>query len=295
MAKTGPEPVTDERRLQFVNASGFPLQMAIAGAVKDSERWVLEAEEFPWRDPEDSTRFIDAIALQKQTQWGDASPVQALVIECKRARDTSWIFLRSKGEEARRFTRARVLVAPEGTDKLADGWADVTFDPRSPASEFCVIRNYASRVEKDDRSNSEILESTAAEVARATEAIAALEYSMAESAPQQLPRPGVVRVYTPVIVTTAELFVCDGHYDKVDLASGELDAAVAKIHPVPFVRFTKTLGAPRVTPTTATISDLASDARQTVIVVQARNISDFLARWELGELPAPLSGYVRRR
>jgi len=66
-------------------------------------RFHVALSEHPWRDPlANETKFLDLVLRSGNDQF--------LVIECKRARDTEWIFLREPTDDApnnhRRVARA---------------------------------------------------------------------------------------------------------------------------------------------------------------------------------------------
>lgn len=115
--------------------------------------------------------------------------------------------------------------------------ARCTFSSWITEANYCVIR-------KNRQFCQELLERTAAEIVRATDALAEQETEIFlranGSAPRNATARRLFRLYVPVIVTTAKLYICDADYTKIDLAEGQLGAlSSAKVH---FVRFTKSLG-----------------------------------------------------
>jgi hypothetical protein len=64
--------------------------------------------------------------------------------------------------------RARVMTRRPDGGQVLDDWIDVPFLPGSPEGNYCVIRKNGQRTQ-------ELLEKTAAEVVRATEALAVQE------------------------------------------------------------------------------------------------------------------------
>ncbi len=96
----------DEKLPGFVNSSGFPLQLGIerlVEATRERHGWRALSREHPWRNEASGTGgFIDLI-LENHHR------VQVMVTECKRVRDTVWIFLvPSKEEKLRRHVKARL-------------------------------------------------------------------------------------------------------------------------------------------------------------------------------------------
>ncbi len=82
--------MSQQKLEDFVNQSGFPLQIAVANTVNQSTKgngWNALYTEHAWHDSvtgEDG--FIDLVLRNRHTGW-------TLVVECKRVLDSSWIFL----------------------------------------------------------------------------------------------------------------------------------------------------------------------------------------------------------
>jgi hypothetical protein len=73
--------------IKIANSSGFPLQIAVSSIVNKSRNWRVMFEEHPWRLNETRTDgFIDIVAFNKKDNT-------VMVIECKRYKDTGWVFL----------------------------------------------------------------------------------------------------------------------------------------------------------------------------------------------------------
>ena len=254
-----------------INDSGFPLQLGLQiSAQTRSGDWRVLLSEHPWRDPlTGDEKFIDFVLHGKTCQ--------SLVVECKRARDTEWLFLREPTaglQENRLITRARVVAKPENGRPQIDEWTNVPCIPGSPIAQYCVIR-------KNKQRSQELLERTAAEVVRATEELARQELAIFTKTGRRLSR-----VYTPIIVTTAQMFICDADYGKIDLESGEV--AGVDITPVSLVRFMNTLSAVDAALSVTRLEGLAGQAERGVIVIQAKAFLSVLAKWDLGTLPHPL-------
>ncbi len=256
-----------ERLEQAINDSGFPLQLGLASLVHGGE-WRVILTEHAWKDPlSESEKFIDMV-LQGR---GQAGPLR-LVIECKRAKDTEWIFLREQSsyqhQNHRSHLRARMVANYSGMTTPVDEWVDVQFDPRSPEATFCVIR-------KNSQRSQELLERTASEIARAADALASQEMLIHKPSRQPSLNSGLSRLYIPIIVTTAKMFICDADYGSVDLETGEVAGAV--ISPSPIVRFKKSLGSDASQLTRMlSIESFAKQSERSVLLVQANAILDFL-------------------
>ena len=140
-------------------------------------------------------------------------------------------------------------------------WLDANFIPGSPEANFCHIRKQGG-TQRDD-----MLEKACAELLTATEALARQELILYSQ--DQPP------IYVPVIVSNARMFICDGNWDEMNPATGEVGFCAIK--PVPFVRFRKSFSAPDVqTGDAADAEAFAERSARTVVVVQASSLPDFL-------------------
>lgn len=186
-----------------INESGFPLQLGLKQLAQSQPDWRVILTEHPWLDPlSHHEKFVDMVI------GGRSDGPQRLVIECKRARNTEWLFLREQiGHEPRDGrlpVRARTLVRRRDGSTV-DQWLDVPFCPGSPEARYCVIRTNGQR-------NQELLEKPAAELVRAVDALAQQEDLIHTSGRRDAAGfdKALARVYVPVIVTTAGVYICDG-------------------------------------------------------------------------------------
>lgn len=274
--------LTNEQIADAVNQSGFPLQLGLQRIVANSLDWKLPLVEHSWTDSLSiDPKFIDFVVSGKHKPW-------RLVVEAKRARSTEWIFLISKRGASQKFdVQARAV-----SDTLPmNDWVRTYFLPLSHSASFCIVR-------KGNQYSQELLERTAAELVRATDALAEQETAISGRAMNRAGQLGTLgqldgipatRLYFPVIVTTARLYVAIGDYDETDLAQGDLADIAGE--EVSMVRFTKSLSAPPIVtpraPRAKDIRGLGQLAQRTVMVVQARHFSEFLGRWELKLDSAP--------
>jgi hypothetical protein len=245
--------------------SGFPFQLGIKRLANQSPSWQVALTEHPWRDSlQETDRFIDLVIRDRQAFVN-------LVVECKRSRETEWMFLRET--VSAEFTNNRVNVRARVIGRHRNGhvtseWMNTEFVPGSPEANFCVVR-------KNKGKSDDLIERPAAEIVRATEALAHQEHVL-HSKDEQYIR----RIYIPVIVSNAKMFICDGEWDKLNVESGEV--AFSNIQPVDFVRFRKSFSASL--PQAAVAKDASAFAElseRTVVVVQAGALLDFLRKWGL--------------
>lgn len=253
--------MAERNLIEFVNQSGFPLQLGIAAMVERTQRdhgWRVLYTEHAWRNDEQrGSGFID-LALEDQYHSS------VLVIECKRVAESSWAFLQPG---ARLIPQRRAKVWAK-TDRHF-GWFDLAMDPRSPEAAFCVVPG------QDARSRP-MLERVAAELVCATEALAQEERAL------QFEREDFFRMYVNVIVTTARLEVCTFDADAITLNDGRINDA--EFQQAPWIRFRKQLShdVPTVTAQNTDRQRLLVQAKQqTVFVVNAESLADFLAGYHV--------------
>jgi hypothetical protein len=268
-----PDTMTDgekEKLQQAINNSGFPFQLGVKALANRSPGWSADLTEHPWRDlftGEDG--FIDLVIRDKQAFIN-------LVVECKRARETDWMFLReavlSMHTNNRLSVRVRVLGRHRTENTVTREWLDTEFVPGSPEANFCHIRKQGG-TQRDD-----MLEKTCGELLRATEALACQEQALHSG-----DKVHIRRIYVPVIVSNARMFICDGNWDAMNVTTGEVEFSA--IEPVSFVRFRKSFSAPDVRAGYATNAEaFAERSERSVVVVQAGSLLEFLAKWQFGNL-----------
>jgi hypothetical protein len=271
--------MNDTELAKAINESGFPLQIGLK-LLADTGNWRGALSEHAWLDPiSGNEKFIDFVLRER------GLGAQRLVIECKRARHTDWIFLREPTESLARDdelnVRAKILHRTPNRDALIDDWLDLPCRPGSPEAGYCVIR-------KNNKRTEELLDKTAAELVRATDALAHQESILYERTFGRIANLSrdLSRVYIPMIVTTAKMYICDADYRSIDLQTGEIPAAFGA--PVPVVRFMKSLGVEDLKPTAVAVRQFGEQSERSVLVVQAQAFLNTLKRWDLGRLPSNL-------
>lgn len=250
--------------LDLVNRSGFPLQIGIASAVARSERshgWRVLYQEHSWANQtNNSSGFLDLV-LENQYR------TVVFLVECKRVLETDWIFL-IPSENASNCSFAKAWVTRlKGDDFKCFDWYGLDSYPKSLESSFCVMPKDAPH---------RMLEKIASELVSATEGFA--EEEMTVIAKQS----DALRVYFPVIVTTAKLRVCRFDGDAVSMSDGKVPKL--EIEDVPFVRFRKQLSTriPRVEMSVDDIPfSLSRHKERTVFVVNSEEFISFLNTFEV--------------
>jgi hypothetical protein len=246
-------------------ASGFPFQTAVAHIVQHTPGCTLVTEEFPWQDETGADRFLDLVAQRS---------FRILAIECRKTRKETLTFLQPGGfiSDVNRVRCVYLTQIRDATLRMELLCDDRRLKPKSAESAFCVVSTSYSG--KDQR----MLEPDAQRIVRATDAYA--QHYKQDFKGKQF--PDVNRLFLPVIVTNAKLFVAG--YDPaadVSLETGELSKRPpATISPVPWVRFRKAF---------TTQGQHGGD--RTVLVVTATELRTFLDTLE--EIPTTPSAQLR--
>lgn len=254
-----------------VNSSGFPLQIAISNHVNElsvQHGWSTKYTEHSWRNGNTSeSGFIDLVLAY-------SSGTQFMVVECKRVKDTSWIFLVDENSPKVRRHAKSFVFRKSGPEVKRFEWLDLTLDPSTPESQFCVIPG------TDNRSQS-LIERSSAELVSATEALAMEDRSLSLDDREDL------RIYFNVIVTTATLQVCRFNAQSISLKDGTLGEA--DFEEVPYVRFRKQLNPVYEIPEFYQVAghqDVAKAKENTVFVVNSSHLFEFLREFGVDNGPS---------
>lgn len=267
-----------------VSGSGYPLQIAIGNLVEQgvtfgTDTWRVRFKEHAWTERDgNSSGFIDLVIE-------NASAVVVFVVECKRFREANWLFLSSSGKR-NETARARVwssvpdpsgsFVSASASDPMLVrrtprhfGWAETNCGPRSPEVEFCVPR-------KEKPSDTQGLEKIASNLVTATEALAAEELPLLS-----MPGSPSTRVYIPLIVSTADLRVCEFDPATIPMSSG--DVSGADYAQCALVRFRKQLSTkhPEVAAPLYDNARMSRAKERTVFIVRAPEFERFLAEFTI--------------
>lgn len=249
----------------IINRSGFPLQIALENLIGTDRKhndWSVIYTEHAWKNTNDSG-FIDLIL---ELDGGNL----VLVVECKRVLDASWLFLNSKGKlNKRKQTKAWVSRMVDEKFKFFN-WLDLAIDPVSPECEYSIVLG-------QDAKSKPMLERTAATLVVSTEAFAKEEARLFDSVHN-------TRIYFNVIVTTAKLNVCEFEPGNISLTDGTIKDSV--FTEVPFLRFRKQLqqDIEFSIPNNFTYSTMARAKENSVFIVNAEHIKQFLCAFDPGRL-----------
>jgi len=257
----------DDYLLDVANSSGFPLQIAVEHLVRNlsDHWWKIRYVEHAWKSQtDDLSGFIDLVLE-------DGNGTCIFVVECKRVRDSDWVFLRSDGKFTdRRHCKSWVsrYSAANGTKRVF-GWHDVAVLPKSGEALFCCVRGQAGNGSRT------MLERVAGELVASTEALAVEERDFGQRDAES------IRFYFNVLVTTATLHQCHFLPEQINIADGMLPQG--EFQEVPFIRFRKQLSL-RLNPLTP--EDFAQARTpntndDTVFIVNVNGLSQFLNQFDM--------------
>lgn len=258
----------DQDLLKWVNSSGFPLQIAVQHLVEQSNDWLVRHKEHAWRNPADGmSGFIDIVLQHRSTK-------DLLVIECKRVQHAAWLFLSHTGENKRRRHCKVWATKFEEPASHFFGWTDVSIPLETPEAQFCCVRGQSS----NDKNT--LLERIAGELVSATEALAQEERHYRQQSVDSC------RLYINVIITTADLYFTSYDKKNLNLENGSLESA--DFHQVPYLRVRKQFsmrGTPLTPEDWQQKSDVDYNRENTVFVVQAQHLLDFLRELDIADTP----------
>jgi hypothetical protein len=255
--------------LKTANASGFPLQIALQGAVAaECPAWEVIHKEHSWANAADgNSGFIDFVVRHRDTH-------DCAVIECKRVLNSTWVFLAHNGL-AKRTEAARAWVTKFDGDTLAlSEWCEARVPPSTPVANFCTLRGQGA----NDKNT--FLERVSSELVSSTEALAMEERPLRPIGERH------VRFYFNVLVTTATLQFAEFKYEDLSREHGTL--VDAEFIELPYLRFRKQF---TMRPVYLNANDWRRtddiDARRenTVFVVSAKHFTTFLNALDVTEIP----------
>lgn len=256
----------EENLKKIANASGFPFQLAIEHEVRTNEgnhNWEVMAHEYPWCDPENPAEgYIDLVLKKNRNR---------MVIECKRLREGTWIFL-NPNKKKRQTQRARLF------------WSRIEFEERikisgeryttpnyfmgyseflsgeTPESEFCSIRG-------SGEDGKPFLEHIAGNLLTSVESLAHEELGLKKS--------DTSVIYIPAVITNAELVLCNFEPDKIPLSDALISEA--EFETVPMIKFRKSLST-KLTENSnpQQLIDIGKNKERTIFVINAESLTDVL-------------------
>ena len=250
---------------KLVNQSGFPLQLAVQHLVedqKDGHGWRVLYREHGWTSQDGQSGFADLVL---EDQYNSS----VLVVECKRAIESDWIFpIDRKDFNSTKNSRAWIT-STGNPGRYHFGNFDARTLPASAESMFCIVAG-------QDTKSRPMLERVAAETLAATEAIALEEHGTL------LSRNNGFRLYASVIVTTSRLTLTYLDTAQIDLQNGQ--AQQQHHEAIPYIRFRKQFSsayAIEPDPDNHDLKALANAKEKTVFVVNSEHLAEFLSAWDI--------------
>jgi hypothetical protein len=250
--------------LKLANASGYFFQDRLREEIDQANGqhgWRVAAEEHRWCGEDGQEGFIDLVLENSNLR---------IVVEAKRTRDASWVFLVPQDSSGCSVVRSRCLWTYRSQGEPPKlGWRDASVLPTSPEARFCVIRGQGDR-------DQPMLERLGGILLRSTESLAEEEIRIGSP-----PQFGAgVRIYFPMIVTNAQMYVCFYDPKSVDLATGELPEG--KFQELNFLRFRKGLSTRwPISSDTPSLRDANREKERTLFIVKGENLLDVLRQWDI--------------
>ena|SRR6185312_9944496 len=116
--------ISEAHLAKAINESGFPLQLGLKQLAQSQPDRRVILTEHPWLGPlGDHEKVVDMVI------GGRGNGPQRLVIECKRARNTEWLFLREQIGHEPRDGRLAVRARTDGQPNGPRG--DCRIEPRT--------------------------------------------------------------------------------------------------------------------------------------------------------------------
>jgi hypothetical protein len=215
--------------LSLINSSGFVFQIGVRREIERTAQqhgWEVMVEEHRWTHPTiDDSGFIDLVLKHSRLES------VRLVVECKRATNRDWVFLRPREYSRNTSIMSAFWTNRKEKDKDVWGWFDVEVNPPSTEASFCVVKG------QDDK-KTPMIERIADSLLPSVEALAIQEMSL-----QPYKNAiGKSAIYLPIIITNARLSIASFDAENVSMKSGKLeDSKFAEFKEVSKVRFRKTL------------------------------------------------------
>jgi hypothetical protein len=252
----------NDKLLKIVDSSGYQFQQAVVEKLRTlSTNRTFDGilTEHSWsHEKENLTGFIDIILMHDYVR---------LVIECKRSLNASWIFLLPKDKQVNTDTaRLGWGFRNDSSKQTFYCYNDFNFEPKSYISNFCVIRG-------SDASNSSFLERLCNFLIISQDALTKEELTISTN---RLPN----RILTiPIIITTAQLFVCKYNISDISLVNGFTSNADFEI--VPFIKFHKTLVNENLRGNIINLQESNKEKERTVFIINSECIEQFFHEWHI--------------
>lgn len=265
--------MNDQALRSQVSATGFPLQLRVEREVNSTwerHRWAVSSTEHRWTDRQTGEAHFLDLVLSREDR---GLLRQYMAVECKRLSGGHWVFLCPR--EKPRYSLAQkpyILLAGQPGQLTTPIWAQFDCGLETRRSQFCAVPG-----QRDNAAP--MLERIAGQLLLATEALADEEPKCmcgVEGAP-------TFGYFIPMIVTNAELKVCDFEVGDVGMETGDLPSAGVNFEGVNWIRFEKSFATHYQTINIPmSLAESNKENQRTVFIVHAPALSAFLAEWHIG-------------
>jgi len=256
-------PSTDEEwRTHVLNIHGTPFEHLCQYHLRQSPDWIFKSSRYPVEFPPSYTPMVSQTKNRELDLWGTCNLPGLrieLLIECKKNNPdyTDWVFFPAQypmppslrtleytnipqyraspptgGGYWESISKTLYLVTPPNV-AIADDGREIkgTYQPsqsgKQPSRDFTKTSNAA-------------ISDAAYQVALATQALLHQERRNQEAlaARQTYPMPPWRHVFFPLVVTTANLWICRFPAEKVDMVTGEIPFSEVQYQQHPYLFFT---------------------------------------------------------
>jgi hypothetical protein len=250
-----------------VNASGFPFQLRVEHEIRstfEEHKWHVSAVEHKWKNRETGEEgFID-IVLEKVI---NSSSLYYLVIECKRMKEGSCVFIKKPDDIERCNADLLYFTLRHQENKIAF-WRKNCPYPKSYISSYCAVPGQGDK-------NTPMLERICDSLLNSVE-------SIADELFEKMPKPNsdvglITRVFIPAVVINTELQSCSINPEEISLSLGKIEKNQGRILPVPYIRFQKSFGTKfDSSESSSNLKEINKANQRTIFVIHAQSLKEFL-------------------
>jgi hypothetical protein len=261
---------TESDLRKLFDSSGYPFQLRIEHEIRSAQKehgWQIIGSEYPWKDPKgEGQGFADIVIRRDQL---------VAVVECKRlAEAATYLFLVPEGSGGQTH-RFRCLGAHFPGSIVQRWWDDVWLEPETTETQFCVVEGTGPK----DRP---ILERVGAELVVAVEAVLNDEIRLHTRVSKHQ------RFWAgfPILVTNAQLVVCEYAPADVDPGSGKLLPGAGTFREVSTIQLRKglSLDAARRAREESSLTELYERRQRSILIVHSSKLVQVLSSWTIQPL-----------
>jgi len=267
--------------LKLVNSSGYPFQLHITQLITETESshgWNVISNEHSWESHSTGKNgFIDIILESSDIKYRNYKAV----IECKKTENANWIFLTNHRQQNPLKDISCLHGVADNTRKIyIMDYLNLLVNPEAIESNFCVVRN------QDDKNQKvTMLEGLCTHLIESMECLLNQDIFLARNNAHGNIE-SIELFYLPIIVTNANLVICDFDPSNVDPNDGKLKLENVSLRPVNYIKFKKTLTSqvksyPIPGNNLHELAMFNKTYERTVFIVKSTEIVDFLDMFEI--------------